>query len=154
MRPIPSSFLTVLLLAFCGLCAWQWHRETELRKIVTQQTVDLAHLTSERAEMETRIMATDAEILRLTGSLNDLRTNSVSRQEHEDVLQANLKMRESIETQNKLIKEQNEKLTTANASILQANETIKKITAERDATAKKLNEVTALYNKLATDPKP
>ena len=154
MRPLPSSFLALLLLAFCALCAVQWHRETELRKIVAQQTVDMARLTSEREEIDARVMAADAEILRLTGALNDLRTNSVSRQEHEDVMQANAQMRSSIETQNKVIKEQNEKLTVANASILQANETIKQLTTERDEAARKLNEVTVLYNKLASAPKP
>ncbi len=153
MRPIPSSFLIILLLAFCGLCAWQWHREAELRQIVAKQSIELAALTSERQEIDARVKAADAEILRLTGSLNDLRTNSVGRQEHDDVIQANTQMRVSIETQNKVIKEQNEKLTAASASILQANETIKKLTTERDTTAKKLNEVTALVNKL-NEPKP
>ena len=40
-------------------------------------------------------------------------------------------------------------LTAANTAIQQANQTIQKLTAERDALAKRLNDTTAKYNKLA-----
>ena len=149
MKPVPSSVLIVLILALCGLCAWQWHRESELRLIVKAKLMALEQVTAQRAELETRVKAADAEILRLTGALADLRTNSVAKQLHEDVVAANTQMRVALGKQNAVITEQNDRLAKANAAILQANVNLKKVTAERDSLAKKVNEITALYNALA-----
>jgi len=149
MKPLPSSFLIVLLLALCGLCAWQWHRESELRLLLKAKLTEVQQLSIQRNELETRVKAADAEILRLTGALADLRANSVDKQLHEDVVAANAQMREAIEKQNMAIKDQNESLAKANAAIRLANENLKKVVAEREALAKRINEVTALYNALA-----
>lgn len=149
MKPVPSSVLLMLLLALCGLCAWQWHRESELRLIVNAKLLALEQVTSQRDDLEARVKAADAEILRLTGALAELRANSVAKQLHEDVVAANTQMREVLSKQNAVITEQNDRLAKANGAILQANENLKKVTAERDALAKKINEVTALYNALA-----
>jgi DNA repair exonuclease SbcCD ATPase subunit len=149
MKPVPSSFLIVLLLALCGLCAWQWHRESELRLLLKAKLTEVQQLSIQRNELETRVKAADAEILRLTGALADLRANSVDKQLHEDVVAANAQMREAIEKQNMAIKDQNESLAKANAAIRLANENLKKVVAEREALAKRINEVTALYNALA-----
>lgn len=149
MRPVPASFLLTLLIALCVLCAWQWHRENSLRKVIMERSEAFAVLEAERAEIETRVKATDAEILRLTGLVSELRTNSVSKVERDDLVKANTQMRESIEKQNAVVKELNESVTKANASIQQANENVKKLAAERDELAKKVNEVTERYNALA-----
>jgi len=149
MKPVPSSFLIVLLLALCGLCAWQWHRESELRLLLTAKLTEVQQLSVQRDELETRVKAADAEILRLTGALADLRANSVDKQLHEDVVAANAQMRENLGKTSAVITEQNERLAKANTAILQANENLKKVAAERDALAKKVNDVTALYNALA-----
>ena len=149
MRPVPVPFLLTLVVGLCFLCAWQWHRETELRKIVVAQREELDLLKAEREEVDTRVRAADAEILRLTGSLNEVRANSVSKQEHEDLSQQNKRMGEMIEKQNALITSQNESIAKANTGIEQANESIKKLTGERDALAKRINEVTERYNALA-----
>ena len=149
MRPVPASFLLTLIVALCALCAWQWNREVALRKIVVEQRGELESLRASRDEIETRVRTADAEILRLTGSLNELRTNSIPKQEHEDVQDQNKRMSEAIAKQNALITEQNESIAKANTAIQQANETIKKVTTERDGLAKQLNEVTERYNALA-----
>ena len=154
MRPVPSPVLITLLVLLCALCAWQWHRETGLRRIVAQRLEEVTELRAERDEIETRVKAADAEILRLTASLNELRTTSVAKVQHDEVLSANAQMRGSVEKQNALILQQNEALTRANESIQRANDTIKSLTAERDSLAKRVNEVTALYNKLANPAKP
>ncbi len=149
MRPVPPTLLLGLISALCVLCAWQWHRENELRGIVSQQQIDLDALRAQRDEIEQRVRAADADILRLTASLEELRGNSVSRQEHEDVLSSNAQMREAIERQNAMLKQQNEAIEKANDAIQQVNETVKKVTAERDALAAQLNAVTEKYNALA-----
>ncbi|CAN5135316.1 hypothetical protein BH23VER1_BH23VER1_32090 [soil metagenome] len=149
MRPIPTPVLLALLLALCALSAWQWHREGELRTLARDQASDLASLNAERDELEARTKAADAEILRLTGSLSDLRTNSVAAAENEETLESNAQLSEAVRERNTLITEQNEAITEANAAIETANATITKLAAERDDLAEKLNEVTARYNKLA-----
>ena len=149
MKPVPPAILLVLLLALCGLCAWQWQRESALRRIVSTQLAEVNQLMAERSELESRTKAADGEILRLTGALAELKANSVDKQTHDEVLAANTTMREAIEKQNIAIKEQNDRLEKANTAILLANENLKKVIAEREALAKRINEVTALYNTLA-----
>jgi chromosome segregation ATPase len=154
MRPLPPALLISLLLALCSLCAWQWHRESLLREVTIQLQREASTFNAQLEELRQRAKAADAEILRLTGSLNELRTNSVSTQAHADLTQASIAMREGIGKQNAILKEQNESLLKQNAAVQQANETIKKLSAERDQLASRINEVTALYNKLAGAAKP
>jgi chromosome segregation ATPase len=149
VKPVPQSIMLVLLLALCCLCAWQWHRESGLRTLASAHLATLASVTSQRDDLESRVKAADAEILRLTGTLAELRSNSVSKQVHEELSAANITMREGIEKQNTVGKEQNEMITKAGDAIRQANDSIKTITAERDSLATRLNEVTAKYNALA-----
>jgi chromosome segregation ATPase len=149
MRPVPASFLLILIVALCVLCSWQWQREMGLRKIVNRQAAELQVLQAERDEIESRVRAADAEILRLTGSLNELRTNSVAKQEHEELVDQARRMNEAITKQNAMITEQNEAIAKANESIQRANETIKSLTTERDGLVKRINEVTEKYNALA-----
>jgi chromosome segregation ATPase len=148
MKPVSNLLLCLLLLGLCGLCAWQWQRETELRKLHTAALADVATLTAERDELETRVKVADGEILRLTAAQAELRANSVSKQLHDEVATANTTMRELIEKQNTTITTQNEQLAKAAEAIIQANVTIQKLTADRSTLTTRLNEVTAKYNDL------
>jgi predicted nuclease with TOPRIM domain len=148
MKPVPNLILAVLLLALCGLCGWQWNRESQLRTLAAAQQAQIASLTALREELESRVKAADAEVLRITGSLADLRANSVSKQTYEEALQANATLKEVVEKQNAAIARQNDLLARQNTAMMQANDHIKKLTGERDDLGRRLNEVTALYNKL------
>jgi DNA repair exonuclease SbcCD ATPase subunit len=154
MKPLPNIFLSALLMALCGLCFWQWHREAQLRALVSFQSDQLTVLTVKRDELETRVKAADAEVLRITASLAELRANSVAKEVHEEALQANTMLRESVVKQNTAITQQNELITKQNASIQQANDNLKKLITERDDLAKRLNDLTAVYNKLAKPSTP
>ena len=149
MKPVPSIFLLLLILLLCGLCGWQWYRENLLRDLAISQRVSLDTLQSERNELESRVKAADAEVLRLTGAIAELRQNSVSAQEHSDLVASSTKLREDLVKQSEVLKLQAEALTQANASIVKANETVKLLTTERDSLVTKVNEVTTLYNALA-----
>jgi DNA repair exonuclease SbcCD ATPase subunit len=148
MKPVPNIVLSALLVALCGLCGWQWHRESQLRVLAATQHDQLNLLTDKRNTLEARVKAADAEVLRITASLAELRANSVSKEVHAEVVQANAMLRETILKQNTAITQQNERLAKQNASIQQANENLKKLATERDDLAKRLNEVTTLYNKI------
>jgi chromosome segregation ATPase len=149
VKPVPSIFLLLLILLLCGLCGWQWYRENLLRDLAISQRVSLDTLQSERNELESRVKAADAEVLRLTGAIAELRQNSVSAQEHSDLVASSTKLREDLVKQSEVLKQHAEALTQANASIVQANETVKLLTTERDSLVTKVNEVTMLYNALA-----
>jgi DNA repair exonuclease SbcCD ATPase subunit len=141
--------LLLLLLAMCGLCGWQWRREHQLRLVATTQQEELDSVRKERSELESRVKAADAEVLRLTAAISELRQNSVSAQEHTDLIAELARLREAVAKQNETLQKQSDLLAQANASIVQANESIQRVAGERDAIATKLNEVTALYNELA-----
>src|SRR5690349_14668118 len=136
MRPVPASLLIMLIVALCLLCAWQWHRETELRKVLVDQRIQLESVQAERDEIEARVHTADAAILQLTGSLNELRANSITKKEQDEVMGQNKRMSDVIGKQSALITDQNASITKANGAIQQANETIKKVTLERDGLAK------------------
>jgi uncharacterized coiled-coil DUF342 family protein len=152
-RPVPLSILLLLLLSLCGLCAWQWKREDDFRDLTRRQQAEIASVRKELDDTSTRAKAADAEILRLTGSLSELRTSSVAKTQHEEVLEAAQKMKDSILKQNAALKEQQDALAKASTSITAANETIKTLAAERDSVAKKLNALTLEFNKLANPEK-
>lgn len=154
MRPVPNLILSLLLLALCGLCAWQWNRESRLRSLAAAQRDEVTALTTERDELQSRVKAADVEVLRITASLAELRGNSVSKENHAQILKANTTLRDAASKQSMMITEQNELLAKQNTAMQQANESIKKLSAARDDLAKRLNEVTALYNKLPKPPKP
>lgn len=151
MKPVPNILLSVLLIALCGLCAWQWDRESKLRALVNSQRVQITMLSAQREELEARVKAADAEVLRITASLAELRANSVSKDTHAEALQANTLLRENVTKQNAAITQQNELITRQNTSIQQANESLKKLVIERDDLAMRINEVTAMYNKLVKE---
>ena len=66
MRPLPNIILSLLLLALCGLCAWQWNRERSLRELLQSQRDQLQSLTAERDDL------TENEAHRV-GEFDDLR---------------------------------------------------------------------------------
>lgn len=151
MKPVPNILLSVLLIALCGLCGWQWDRESNLRLLLKDKITAVNALTTQRDELETRVKAADAEVLRITASLAELRANSVSKDTHAEALQANTLLRENVTKQNAAITQQNELITRQNTSIQQANESLKKLVIDRDDLAKRLNDVTAMYNKLVKE---
>ena len=153
MRAVSPSILLVLLLAMCSLCAVQWWRESALREMAMIQRFELLKTTAARDELDSRMKNADAEILRLTTAVGELRANSVAKQAHDDAIQANTQLRENIEKQNVAIKGQNEAIANQNAAVQQANDHIKKLITDRDDLAKRLNEVTARYNKLVDGKK-
>ena len=142
MKPLPQPILLGLLLALCALCTWQWHRETALRALAAQQSTDLTALQTAAAAATAQLNAQTAEILRLTSSLTELRNAPPPPDPAPALLETNLQLRETAAKQATA-------LTAANTAIQQANQTIQKLTAERDALAKRLNDTTAKYNKLA-----
>lgn len=153
MRPVPPALLLALLLGLCALCGVQWWRESVLRELAAGQARELAGAAAERGELVGRLKAADAEILRLTAAHSDLRSNSVSAQVHEEAIEAARNLREAAEKLGGALRERDAALARQNAAVGQANESIRKLAAERDDLARRLNEVTARHNKLLEERK-
>ena len=147
-RPVPLGILLLLLLGLCGLCAWQWNREEQLRDLTRRQLAENADLRKALDENSARAKAGDAEILRLTETLSDIKTASVAKSQYDEALAAAQTMREGVLKQNAALKEQQEALLKANAAVAQANHAIEKTAAERDGFIQKLNALTLQDNKL------
>jgi len=155
MRSFSITVLFFLLLGMCGLCAVQWMRETKLRETALALRADFVKVSAERDELNEHAKAADAEMLRVTGALTELRTSSISKADLDAAVEANAKLKEqimmanqSIMQQNETLKKQNEALQQQATAIQKANDTIKKTAAERDDLAKKSNEITTKYNAL------
>ena len=153
-RPVPLAILLLLLVGLCGLCAWQWNREEQLRELTRVQLVENAELRKALEESTTRAKAGDAEILRLTGALNEIKTASVAKTQYDEALEATRTMREGVLKQNAALKDQQDALLKSQAAVAKANQTIEKLTTERDGLGKKLNSLTLEYNKLVKRLQP
>jgi chromosome segregation ATPase len=147
-RPVPLAILLLLLLGLCGLCAWQWNREELLRDLTRRQLAENGDLRKALEETSARAKAGDAEILRLTETLSEIKTASVAKAQYDEALAAAQTMREGVLKQNAALKEQQEALLKANAAVAQANQAIEKTAAERDGLSQKLNALTLQYNRL------
>ena len=93
--------------------------------------------------------AADAEILRLTEALNEIKTASVAKTQYDEAVAAAQTMREGVVKQNAALKEQQEALLKSQAAATKANQTIERLTGERDGLGQKLNALTQQYNSLA-----
>ena len=147
-RPVPLGILLLLLLGLCGLCAWQWNREEQLRDLTRRQLAENADLRKALEENSARAKAGDAEILRLTETLSEIKTASVAKVQYDEALATAQTLREGVLKQNTALKDQQEALLKSNAAVTQANQAIEKLAAERDGLTQKLNALTLQYNKL------
>ena len=153
MRPLPTWFLLGLLVALCGLCGWQWHRETTLRRLSEATANEAAVARAAAAELTDHAKSTDAEILRLTGALSELKSTSVSQAQHEEANAAIEQLKTTLQEATNRLTQQQTALMQQNGLLEQSNATIQKLTAEREALVKRLNETTANYNKLLSGKK-
>jgi UTP:GlnB (protein PII) uridylyltransferase len=126
-------------MGLCGLCAWQWYRESLLRELYGKSTSALAILQHDRDELMIRVKAADGEILRVNQSLIELRANSVSKAQHAELTERHSVLKDGIEKQNAMIIEQTAALAKAATSMEQANRNIRALTSERDDVVAKLN---------------
>jgi len=157
MKNFLQSLLIFFALALCGLIAFQWVRETELRREI-QRLTDTVHDKSQAIiDLDNRLRHDEEEIKRLDGLKNEL-TATVKSNNLEiarldkDLEKANAEnqrkdkqievYKEALNTANENIKKQNEEMRAQ-------NEEMKKLAEERNEIVKKFNKIAADYNELA-----
>lgn len=152
MKTFLQNLLMFFALCLCGLIAFQWVRETDLRKNV-QQLTDTVHDKSEAIQsLQAKVRTDEAEITRLDAVKNDLTATVKSNRLEISRLNTDLeKLQRENEKDEATIKNYKEALDTANTNILQQNDTIKTLNDEYKKLADDRNEVVKKYNSMASN---
>src|SRR5439155_10291938 len=127
MKNFLQNLLVFFALCLCGLIAFQWVRETDLRKRV-QALTDTVHDKSEAIQgLQATVKRDEGEILRLDGLNKDLTSTVKSNRLEIAALTKNL---EKVTAENDKNQKQaeiyKEALQAANDNIKKQNEDIKK----------------------------
>ena len=156
-----KRFLEYLLIFFslclCGLIAFQWIRETKLRKDIQGLHNDVADKQQRIVNLEAAVRRNEAEIQRLDALKNDLnntiKTNQAqiagltkdlekAEKEHDRDQKQIEAYKEAFEKQKMVVQQQNEEITKQNAEM-------KKLAEERNDTVLKYNKLAGDYKELA-----
>jgi chromosome segregation ATPase len=151
-----KNFLQILLIALsmalCGLIAFQWVRETALRKEVQALTNSVQDKSETILNHEATIRREEAEIQRLDGIKKEL-TERVKTNE----VQIAMLMKSYDRATNELDRVQKqgevykEALAHANENIAKQNEDIRKQNEDMKQLAEDRNEIVNKFNKVAKD---
>ncbi len=152
MKNFLQNLLIVFALALCGLIAFQWVRETDLRKNV-QKLNDNIHDHLEKIQaLDVNIKRDEAEIQRLDGLKNQLTQTVKSNVAQISLLTRDLeKATNETNRLNGQVAAYKAALETANDSIKKQNEDIKKQNEDMAKLAEDRNEVVKKFNALATN---
>ena len=157
MKNFLQNLLIFFSLCLCGLIAFQWIRETDLRRDVQKLTntvqdkleaiqglegvkrrneIEIQRLDALKNELNSTIKSNNTQILSLTNDLKKARADIAQNEQQIEVY------KESIKTANATIQAQNDSITEQNAEM-------KKIAEERNEIVLKLNKLAGDYKELA-----
>jgi chromosome segregation ATPase len=154
MKNFLQNLLIFFALTLCALIAFQWVRETDLRKEI-QKLNDTVHDKSQAIiDLEARLRHDEEEIRRLDGIKNELTATVKSNNLEIARLGKDLdKATADNQRKDKQIEVYKEALNTANENIKKQNEEMKAQNEEMKKLAEERNDVAQKYNKLAADYK-
>ena len=156
MQKFLSNLLIFSALSLCALCAFQWVRESHLRRDIA----DLQHTVYLKLDMiqnlESQLKQAKEEITRLDNLRVEL--SGIIKTNREEI-QGLTKYSEKLEKENEANKAQiavykeaidkaNENIKRQNEDIKKQNEEMKQLAADRNATVEKYNKVVEQYNEL------
>ena len=157
MKNFLQNLLIFFALCLCALIAFQWVRETDLRKKV-QELTNVVHDKSEAIlNLEANVRSQRDEIQRLdsqrkqlseTVKSNDLQIANLSK-DLEKATNDLQKTEKQMLVYKDAYQKTSENLTNANLTITEQNERMKKLAQEGNDVVKKFNELNAKYSELA-----
>jgi chromosome segregation ATPase len=166
MKNFLNNLLLFFALCLCGLVAFQWVRETDLRKNLQARADELHDKMENIQSLQGAVRQDETEIKRLDGLKNQLAaTVKTNLQEFATLTKgldkANLEneknqhqlevYKEALQTANDNIKKQNEEMKQQNDAIEQQNQAIKKQNEEMQQLAAKYTELVGKWNKQQED---
>jgi len=178
MKAFLITFLIVISLGLCGVCAVQWYREARLNRVLEERTRQLVEENKARTEFEEKAERYEKEIARITALRAETEAALLAATEEVQQRTADqsgrgvsiaVLMNEVIAHKGELdaykqlagkgtdaIKERNVEVAAQNAAIEKQNRQLKQLAAERDnaisqlnARTKEFNDLVEKYNKLA-----
>ncbi len=171
MTKFLAILLGVFICALCGLCAYQWVRETDLKVALREVDARLKEEQETRAKQEEKLAAWEKEIKHLTLRIDEqgmkiaeqekaavaLNEQYLAEKTRADDLAKKLSVTStSMEKGKEALEAHNAAVTEQNATIAKQNQMLKDLAAERDAAIakfnaqmKEYNELVAKYNALA-----
>jgi chromosome segregation ATPase len=154
MKNFLQNLLIFFALALCGLIAFQWVRETDLRKDI-QKLNDTVHDKSQAIiDLEARLRHDEEEIKRLDGLKNELTATVKSNNLEIARLGKDLdKANAENQRKDKQIEVYKEALNTANENMKKQIEETKALNEAMKKLADERNDVVQKYNKMAGDYK-
>jgi chromosome segregation ATPase len=156
MQKFLSNLLIFFALSLCVLCAFQWVRESHLRK----EIADLQHSVYQKLEaiqnLESQLKQTKEDVTRLDSLRVQL--SGIIKTNKEEILNLT-KYSEKLEKEIDAAKAQiavykdavdkaNDNIKRQNEDIKKQNEDMKQLAADRNATVEKYNKVVDQYNDL------
>ncbi len=157
MKNFLQNLLIFFALCLCALIAFQWVRETHLRKKV-QELTNVVHDKSEAIlSLEANVRSQRDEIQRLdnqrkqlseTVKSNDLQIANLSK-DLEKATNDLQKTEKQMLVYKDAYQRTSENLSNANQTITEQNERMKKLAQEGNDVVKKFNELNAKYSELA-----
>ena len=152
MKTFLQNLLIFLSLCLCGLIAFQWVRETDLRKSV-QGLNDTIHDKLESIQsLQAGQKRDQSEIVRLDGLRKAFTETIKSNNVEIGTLRKSLdKVNADYDRSTNMVAQYKDAVQRANDSIKQQNDTIKQQNEEILKVAAERNEVVSNYNKVAKD---
>lgn len=152
MKNFLQNLLIFFALSLCALIAFQWVRETDLRKDI-QRLNDTVHDKSQAIiDLEARVRHDEEEIQRLDGLKNELTATVKSNNLQIAELTKDLdKANAENQRKDKQLEVYKDALQTANDNIKKQNEDIKAQNEEMKKLGDERNDAVKKFNKMATD---
>lgn len=152
MKNFLQALLILFALALCGLIAFQWVRETDLRKDVQGLTDNTRQKTETILNLEATIRRHEGEIRRLDDLKKQLTSQVKTNEAEISELRRGLdKATNEAERNLKQSEIYKDALTRANDNIVKQNEDIRKQNEDMKKLADDRNEMVGKFNKIATD---
>ncbi len=155
-----KSFLQSLLIFFsmclCALIAFQWVRETDLRKDVQALTDEGQNKSEYITNLVSRIDKNEREIQRLDGIKNTLTGQVKTNEEQIASLKVSLdkanfekdRFEKTAEEYRKVVEQANDSIKKQNEAIKKQNEDMQKLMEDRNAVVTKFNGLAKEYKDL------
>jgi chromosome segregation ATPase len=152
MRTFLQNLLIFFAVCLCGLCAYQWVLETDLRKDLQKLTDNVQDKKEAIQNLQASVKHDEGEIQRLDGLRTQL-TQTVKTNEFQiSELNKDLeKATNSLDRAEKQVTTYKDALEQANDNIKRQNDNIKKQNEELAKVAEERNDVVKKFNKMATD---
>ena len=148
------TVLIVLALGLCGLCAFQWVRETKLRVRVDELQAERQKLNDEKASVEAQGRRFQEEIQRVERERAELFKTTQTNNEalvkaRAELAKASLegeRFRKTADAYKEGFDKANESIRQQNEGLLKMKADITKVLAERNQAVEKYNELVKLYD--------